>query len=57
MLRKEAEAMCKRLTVESIDTNDELEHIDDYRVTSVMEPDRPVNIFKACLAGIRRQRF
>mmetsp|Transcript_16364 Transcript_16364/g.23719 ORF Transcript_16364/g.23719 Transcript_16364/m.23719 type:complete len:102 (+) Transcript_16364:729-1034(+) len=57
ILRKEAESMCKRLTAESIDTQFDLDNIKDYRVHNFMEPDRPENIYKACLAGIRRQRY
>lgn len=56
-LRKEAENMCKRMTAEVIDTQEDLGDIKDLRVKSTMEPHTPANVYKACLAGIRRQRF
>ena len=56
-LRKEAERMCKRLTTEAMYTNEDLGAIKDLRVNSLMEPKCPADIYRACLAGIRRQRF
>ena len=35
----------------------ELEAIQDLRVHSEMFPTEPENIYRACLAGIRRQRY
>lgn len=35
----------------------ELEGIQDLRVHSDMFPKSPDNIYRACLAGIRRQRY
>ena len=50
--------MCKRYTTESWFTKPgQLEDIQDFRVYSYTKPDGPVNIYKACLAGIRRQRY
>jgi hypothetical protein len=56
-LRKEATEMCKRMTTEAMHTQEDLDLIQDLRVSSFMMPDRPSNIFRACLAGIRRQRY
>lgn len=56
-LRKEAEKMCKRLTAEAIDTQVDLDNIKDLRVHATMQPNSPQNVYKACLAGIRRQRY
>ena len=50
--------MCKRYTTEIMATNEgELDNIDDYRVHSEMFPVSPTNIYKSCLAGIRRQKY
>lgn len=56
-LRKQAEAMCKRMTIENMYTQRNLDDIEDLRVSPFMEPDSPENIYKACLSGIRRQRY
>mmetsp|Transcript_19189 Transcript_19189/g.35061 ORF Transcript_19189/g.35061 Transcript_19189/m.35061 type:complete len:102 (-) Transcript_19189:1808-2113(-) len=56
-LRLEATEMCKRMTTEAMVTSEDLDTLDDLRVSSFMVPDRPSNIYRACLAGIRRQRF
>lgn len=56
-LRQEATDMCKRMTTEAMSTNEDLDKLDDLRVSSFMLPNRPSNIYRACLAGIRRQRF
>jgi hypothetical protein len=55
--RKVAESMCKRLTVETMDTPYDLNSVTDLRVHSFMFPTSPDIIYKACLAGIRRQRY
>ena len=56
-MRAEAERMCKRMTAETINTNINLDDIKDLRVTATMPSNSPENIYKACLAGIRRQKF
>ena len=56
-MRAEAERMCKRMTAESIDTQMNLDDIKDLRVSASMLSDNPAAIYKACLAGIRRQKF
>ena len=56
--RDEATRMCKRYTSEAMWTRTgELESIKDLRVHSDMFPTTPSNIYRACLAGIRRQRY
>ena len=56
--REEAKRMCKRFTSESMLTQKgELESLSDLRVHSEMFPTIPENIYRACLAGIRRQRY
>ena len=50
--------MCKRFTTEMMAVEQgELESITDLRVHSEMFPTQPENIYRACLAGIRRQRY
>lgn len=56
-LRNQAERMCKRLSTEMIYTAEDVAEIKDLRVHSFMEPDDAASIYKACLAGIRRQRY
>lgn len=66
--REIANNMCKRLTTELMWTrkgelgknNNNFIHadnIDDLRVHADMFPDEPANVYKACLAGVRRQRY
>lgn len=56
--RDEATRMCKRYTTEAMWTRTgELEQLDDLRVHSEMFPTNPENIYRACLAGIRRQKY
>jgi hypothetical protein len=56
--RDEAARMCKRYTTESMWTlKGELEKLEDLRVHSEMFPTTPANIYRACLAGIRRQKY
>ncbi|KRX09274.1 hypothetical protein PPERSA_05943 [Pseudocohnilembus persalinus] len=56
--REEAQEMCKRYTSETMWTyRGELDNIQDLRVHAEMYPTNPQNIYRACLAGIRRQKF
>ena len=49
--------MCKRYTTELYATEEgELDNISDLRVYSEMFPKNPINVYKACLAGVRRQK-
>ncbi|CAD8160668.1 unnamed protein product (macronuclear) [Paramecium tetraurelia] len=58
VLRKEAEDMCKRYTAEAMWTKKgELDHIEDLRIHADMFPENPRNIYRACLAGVRRQKY
>ena len=56
-LRKQAENMCKRLANEIMFTDEDVSKIEDLRVTSFSEPEDAAGIYRACLAGIRRQRY
>lgn len=57
--------MCKRYTAEAMWTkrgelgiihysDRDIDNIEDLRVHSDMFPETPTNIYRACLAGIRR---
>lgn len=57
-LRDEAHRMCKRYATENYWTRTgELDNLQDLRVHSEMFPTNPANVYRACLAGVRRQRF
>jgi hypothetical protein len=57
-LRKEAQKMCKRYTTEMYVTNEgTLDNLYDLRVHADMFPSNPENLYRACLAGIRRQVY
>lgn len=59
ILRKEAEFMCKQIALESYSLQhwEDLDNIQDLRVHATMYPENATNLYKACLSGIRRQRF
>lgn len=56
-MRKQAEAMCKRMANENMYSSHDFTKLEDLRVHSLMEATTAENIYKACLAGIRRQRY
>lgn len=56
-LRNQSEKMCKRLANEMYYTAENVSEIKDLRVHSFMEPLDAASVYKACLAGIRRQRY
>ena len=45
------------MTAETIDTQINLDDIKDLRVSASMNSNNPSAIYRACLAGIRRQKF
>ncbi|EAS01445.3 hypothetical protein TTHERM_00151580 (macronuclear) [Tetrahymena thermophila SB210] len=56
--RIEAQQMCKRWAAELYWTyKGELDTIKDLRVHADMYPTTPQNVYRACLAGVRRQKF
>lgn len=59
ILRKEAENMCKMVAAESyhLESWEDLDNIKDYRIHAFMYPENATNLYKACLAGIRRQMY
>ena len=59
LLRQEAENMCKMMATTSYQLRDfeDLDDIDDMRIHATMYSNNAVNLFKACMAGIRRQKY
>jgi hypothetical protein len=59
LLRKEAVNMCKMMAVSEyqIQPWEDLDSIADMRIHSTMYPENATNLFKACVSGIRRQKF
>lgn len=59
ILRKESEFMCKQLALQSFKLQDweDLDKIQDFRIHAYMYPENATNLYKACLAGIRRQQY
>lgn len=59
ILRKESELMCKQVALLSykLERWEDLDNIKDYRIHATMYPENATNLYKACLAGIRRQLY
>jgi hypothetical protein len=59
LLRKEADNMCKMMAISSykLQQGEDLDNIEDMRVHSTMYPENATNLYKACISGIRRQKF
>ena len=59
LLRKEAENMCKKMATSCyhLDEWEDLDHVEDKRIHATMYPVNATNLYKACLAGVRRQRY
>eukprot|EP00357_Protocruzia_adherens_P004648 CAMPEP_0115006822 /NCGR_PEP_ID=MMETSP0216-20121206/20745_1 /TAXON_ID=223996 /ORGANISM="Protocruzia adherens, Strain Boccale" /LENGTH=105 /DNA_ID=CAMNT_0002373511 /DNA_START=36 /DNA_END=353 /DNA_ORIENTATION=+ len=57
-MRLEAERMCATLAGETLENEDpHFDKLTDLRVHAGMHPTTPQNIYRACLAGIRRQKY
>ena len=59
LLREQAENMCKMMAASSYTLGDheDLDNVADMRVHATMYPNNATNLYKACVAGIRRQRY
>eukprot|EP00347_Sterkiella_histriomuscorum_P001241 403372788 len=57
--REEADNMCKMMAATNYAVNDheDLDHVADKRIHATMYPVNATNLYKACLAGVRRQRY
>ena len=59
LLREEADNMCKMMAASSysLKEDENLDHIEDKRIHATMYPVNATNLYKACLAGVRRQKY
>ena len=57
--RIEATNMCKMMAQSSYQLQDheDLDNIEDMRIHATMYPTNAENLYKACVAGIRRQKY
>ena len=59
LLREQADNMCKMLAVSNfnLQQHEDLDHVEDLRIHATMYPVNATNLYRACLAGLRRQRY
>ena len=59
MLRQQAQNMCKMLASSnySLGDHEDLDNVADLRIHATMYSNNATNLYKACLAGVRRQRY
>ena len=57
--RMEADNMCKMMASSTYAMQDweNLDHVEDMRIHATMYPTNATNLYKACAAGIRRQKY
>ena len=59
LMREQAGNMCKMLAASnySLGDHEDLNHVEDLRIHATMYSNNATNLYKACLAGVRRQRY
>ena len=59
LLRQEAENMCKMMatSVYGLHDHENLDNVEDMRVHATTYANNATNLYKVCMAGVRRQRF
>ena len=57
--RVEATNMCKMMaqSTYAIMDDENLDHVEDMRIHATMYPNNATNVYRACVAGIRRQKY
>lgn len=57
--RIEATNMCKMMAQSSfaLQADENLDEIEDMRIHATLYPNNASNLYKACVAGIRRQKY
>ena len=57
--RIEADNMCKMMAQSSyaLNQDEDLDHIEDMRIHATMYSNNASNLYRACAAGIRRQKY
>ena len=56
---EQANNMCRMMAANnySLTDGESLEHVEDMRIHATMYPNTASNLYRACVAGIRRQRY
>ena len=59
LMRVEADNMCKMMaqTTYALGSEEDLDNVDDMRIHATMYSNNATNLYKACVAGIRRQKY
>ena len=59
LMRMEAENMCKMMAVSNyaLIEHEDLDNVEDTRIHGTMYSVNATNLYKACLAGVRRQKY
>lgn len=59
VMRMEAENMCKMVASNSyaLGGHEDLNNVPDMRIHATMYSNNATNLYKACVAGIRRQKY
>ena len=59
LLREEADNMCKMLASHTYTLNEgeDLNEVEDMRIHGTMYSVNATNLYKACAAGVRRQKY
>ena len=57
--RMEATKMCQMMSQSTyaIKDDEDLNNVDDMRIHATMYPNNATNLYRACVAGIRRQKY
>ena len=57
--RVEADNMCKMMaqSTYALQDHEDLDHVEDMRIHATMYPNNATNLYRACAAGIRRQKY
>ena len=57
--RMEADNMCKMMAQSTYALQDyeDLDNVEDLRIHATMYPNNATNLYRACAAGIRRQKY
>ena len=58
-LRIEADNMCKMMAASTYAFNEgeDLENVEDMRIHATQYPNNATNLYRACAAGVRRQKY
>ena len=59
VLRLEAQKMCQMAAQSNyaIQNHEDLNNVEDMRIHATMYPTNATNLYRACVAGIRRQKY